>query len=96
MNWSIEQKLERGRMYIIGGAQLKFVYMLVDSFFFFGKGHGPPKGQRGSAPGPGSQDGWGEEIRFACKFLGWMLLPVYPYPTAVNYGLSTYTPSSPH
>ena len=22
-------------MYIIGGAQLKFVYMLVDSFFFF-------------------------------------------------------------
>ena len=37
-------------MYIIGGAQLKFVYMLVDLFFFFCRGHGPPKGQRGSAP----------------------------------------------
>ena len=29
-------------MYIIGGAQLKFVYMLVDSFFFFLQGPQPP------------------------------------------------------
>ena len=37
-------------MYIIGGGggQLKFVYMRWT--FFFGRGHSPPKGQRGSTP----------------------------------------------
>ena len=41
-------------MYIIGGAQLKFQYNLLDFFFFFCRGPGPPKGQRGSTPGGNS------------------------------------------
>ena len=33
----------------IGGAQSIFLHTLMDFFFLFCSGHGPPKGQRGSA-----------------------------------------------